>query len=112
MSDDAYNRFYSTFQKNKDELRRIGVKSLSGYVAYMMEERMKKDVAFSKHTPKIKCLAIEPNCAILRDNISGKIIEVGVQKGDLACQHCGKDDCIHVGFVLSMPSIYDLLAPK
>lgn len=112
VSEAVYDRFHDAYTNSKEDLSRKGVKSFSGYVSYMLEEQMLKDETFAKHAPRIKSISVESDCVILRDNVSGRIIEVAIRGGELACQHCEKGDCVHVGFVLSMPDVYDMLESK
>ncbi|EIJ66883.1 hypothetical protein BD31_I2093, partial [Candidatus Nitrosopumilus salaria BD31] len=46
---------------------------------------------------------------ILKDNIKNRIAEVAIQKGELFCQLCDEKDCVHVGFVFSLPDVYEVL---
>lgn len=110
VSESVYNRFNSAYQKSRDELTRKGVKSFSGYVSYMLEEQMLKDETFARHAPRIKKISVEPDCVILRDNMHDRIVEVAVRSGEIVCQYCDQKDCVHVGFVLSMPDVYDMLS--
>ena len=112
VSELVYDRFQDAYQKSREELSRKGVKSFSGYVSYMLEEQMLKDEAFARHAPKIKSISVESDCVILRDNIHNKIVEVTIRDGQLICQQCEQDDCVHVGFVFSMPDVYDMLSSR
>ena len=112
VSDSVYDRFHDSFQKSREELGRRGIKSFSGYVSYMLEEQMLRDAAFARHAPRIKRISVETDSVILRDNIHNRIVEVAVRGGELACQHCQQNDCVHVGFVFSMPDVYDMLSTR
>ena len=49
---------------------------------------------------------------ILKDNIKNKIADVAIQKGELFCQLCEENNCVHVGFVFSLPDVYEKLEKK
>lgn len=112
VSDSVYDRFQDAYQKSRDELSRKGVKSFSGYVSYMLEEQMLKDETFARHAPMIKKVSVESDCVILRDNVHNRIVEVSIRNGELYCQRCEQKDCVHVGFVFSMPDVYDMLSSR
>ena len=38
-----------------------------------------------------------------------RIAEVALQKGELFCQLCEEKDCVHIGFVFSLPDVYEVL---
>lgn len=112
VSESVYDRFHDAYQTSQEELTRKGVKSFSAYVSYMLEEQMLKDETFARHAPMIKKVSVESDCVILRDNVHNRIVEVSVHDGQLYCQKCEQKDCIHVGFVFSMPDVYDMLAER
>jgi len=109
VSETIYDKFQDVYQKNKEGLAMKGVNSFSGYVTYMLEESMQKDKTFARYAPKIEKISIDEDRVILKDNIKNKIAEVAVQKGELFCQLCDEKDCVHVGFVFSLPDVYEVL---
>jgi len=38
-----------------------------------------------------------------------RITEVAIQRGEFFCQLCEEKDCVHVGFVFSLPDVYEVL---
>ena len=112
VSDSVYDKFHGVYQKNKEDLAMKGVKSFSGYVTYMLEEMMQKDKTFARYAPKIEKISVDDDRIILKDNIKNRIAEVAVQKGELYCQLCEEKDCVHVGFVWSIPEVYEALHTK
>ena len=109
VSETVYNKFFDVYQKNKNDLLMKGVNSFSGYVTYMLEEMMQKDKTFARYAPKIEKISVDDDRIILKDNIKNRIAEVAVQKGELYCQLCDEKDCVHVGFVWSIPEVYEVL---
>jgi len=112
VSEAVYDKFYEVFLQAKDDLAMKGVNSFSGYVTYMLEEMMQKDKTFAKYAPMIEKISIDTDRIILKDNIKNRIAEVAVQKGELFCQLCEEKDCVHVGFVFSLPDVYEILNKK
>ena len=109
VSEQVYEKFYDVYNENKEELTMKGVNSFSGYVTYMLEEMMQKDKTFARYAPKIEKISVDDDRIILKDNIKNRIAEVAVQKGELYCQLCDEKDCVHVGFVWSIPEVYEVL---
>ena len=109
VSETVYDRFHEVYQKSKGDLTRKGVNSFAGYVTYMLEEMMQKDETFARFAPKIVKIAVDDDRVVLQDNIKKRIAEVAVQKGELYCQLCEEKACVHVGFVFSLPDVYEVL---
>ncbi|MDP3780753.1 MAG: hypothetical protein AABW55_02850 [Thermoproteota archaeon] len=112
VSDTVYDRYYEIYQKNKQELTMKGVNSFAGYITYMLEQTMQKDKTFAKYAPKLEKVSIDDDRVIVKDNIKNRIAEVTVQRGELYCQLCEEKNCFHVGFVFSLPDVYEILNSK
>jgi hypothetical protein len=112
VSEEVYDKFFDVFEKNKPDLTMKGINSFSGYVTYMLEQTMLKDKTFARYAPKLEKIAIDDDRVVLKDNIKNRIAEVTVQKGELFCQLCEEKDCVHVGFVFSLPDVYEILNSK
>ncbi len=112
VSDYIYDRFQEVYNGNKETLATKGVRSLSGYVSYMLEEAMNRDETFARYAPKIESISVEDDRVILKDNLKNRIVEIVLQKGELHCFLCDAADCIHVGYVYSMPDVYTALDAK
>ena len=81
VSEDVYDRFNSDYLKSKSDLAIRGVRSLSGYISYMLEERMREDEALSLHAPMMKKISVDDGRVVLLDNTINRIAEVVVQDG-------------------------------
>ncbi|HXV50544.1 MAG TPA: hypothetical protein VD689_00255 [Nitrosopumilaceae archaeon] len=112
VSDTVYDRYYDIYQKNKQELAMKGVNSFAGYITYMLEQTMQKDKTFAKYAPKLEKVSIDDDRVIVKDNIKNRIAEVTIQRGELYCQLCEEKNCFHVGFVFSLPDVYEILNSK
>ena len=107
VSEQIYDKFNEVYQNCKDELILKGVNSFSGYVTYMLDEMMQKDKTFARFIPKIQKISVDNDRVILQDNIRNRIAEITIDKKELFCNLCDDKDCVHVGFVFSLPDIYD-----
>ena len=112
VSETVYDKFQEVFLKAKDDLAMKGINSFSGYVTYILEEMMSKDKTFSKYAPKIEKISVDDDRILLKDNIINRIAEVTIKKHELYCCLCDKKDCVHVGFVFSIPDVYEILNQK
>jgi hypothetical protein len=65
--------------------------------------------AFAKHAPYIEKLSIDQNRVVLKDNKrNNRIAEVMLKEGELQCLLDERADCVHVGFVYSLPELYNM----
>ena len=110
VSEDVYDRFNNDYLKSKSDLAIRGVRSLSGYISYMLEERMREDEALSLHAPMMKRVSVDDGRVVLLDNTINRIAEVVVKDGELHCQLCEEDGCLHVGFAYALPEVNAILS--
>jgi hypothetical protein len=106
VSENVYKKFFEVYEKNKKVLELKGITSFSGYLTSMMEEMMIRYEAFAKHAPFMEKIAIDQNRVILKDNKRNRIVEVLLKNGELQCLLDEKPDCVHIGFVYSLPELY------
>ncbi len=118
-----FNKYYSHYKKRECELKAKGI-SFSGFVTGLMREAMIKHETFLKYAPFIEKIAIEDDRVILKDNKRDRIAEVMIKDCKLQClleDDNGEDneeekrnttDCVHIGFVYSLPEIYEILDKK
>jgi hypothetical protein len=109
VSENVYKKFFEVYEKNKKGLELKGVTSFSGYLTSRMEEMMIKDEVFAKHSPLVEKIAIDQNRVILKDNKRNRIVEVLMKNGELQCLLDERSDCVHVGFVYSLPELYCII---
>jgi len=112
ISETVYNKFFDVYQKSKVELTMKGVNSFAGYVTYLLEEMMQKDKTFARYAPKLEKISVDDDRVIIKDNIKNRIAEVVIQRGELYCQLCEAKNCFHIGFVFSIPDVYEVLNSK
>ena len=107
VGEHVYNKFFKAYDKNKKELEIKGVRSFSGYLTSMMEEMMLRYEAFARHAPYMEKLSIDQNRVVIQDNKRNRIAEVLLKEGELQCLLDERSDCVHVGFVYSLPELYN-----
>ena len=112
VSENVYGRFFNAFLKNKKELEFKGITSFSGYLTSMIEEIMKKYEANGLHAPFMEKILIYHNSIIIKDNKRNQIVEITLHDNELQCLLDDRNDCVHVGFVYSLPELYFMLIPK
>ena len=112
ISETVYEKFFEVYKKNKDSLTMKGVNSFAGYITYMLEDKMQKDKTFAKYAPKLELISIEDDRVIIKNNIENRIAEIVYQRDDLYCQLCETKDCHCIGYVWSIPEIYEKLNSK
>jgi hypothetical protein len=108
VSENVYKKFFKVYEKNKKGLEIKGIRSFSGYLTNMMEEMMVRYEAFAKHAPYMEKIDIDQNRVTLKDNKRNRIVEVLLKDGELQCLLDEKSDCVHVGFVYSLPELYNM----
>jgi len=109
VSEEVYNKFHDVYKKNKEDLAMKGINSFAGYITFMMEDLMQKDETFARYAPKLEKISVDDNRVVVKDNIKNRIAEVAIQNGELYCLFCEEKDCVHVGFVFSLPDVYEVL---
>ena len=112
ISEQVYDKFFDVFQEKKSELAMKGVNSFAGYITYMLEDMMLKDKTFARYAPKLEKISVDGDRVIIKDNIKNRIAEVTIQRGELFCQLCEDKNCFHIGFVFSLPYVYEVLNSK
>ena len=112
VKEHIFNKYHELYKKAKKERRLKENMSFSGFVTSMMQETMAKYEAFTRHAPFLEKIAIEQDRVIIKDNKRDRIAEVMVRNGELQCLLDEKTDCIHIGFVYSLPEIYTVLEKK
>jgi hypothetical protein len=112
VSENVYKKFFDVYIRSKKDLELKGITSFSGYLTSMMEEMIIKYEVFAKHAPFIEKIAIDQNRVIVKDNKRNRIAEILLKNGELQCLLDERSDCIHVGFVYSLPELYSLISNK
>src|SRR5919197_6113506 len=108
VSENVYKHFFKVYEEKNKKLAIKGIRSFSGYLTSMMEEMMLRYEAFAKHAPYMEKLSIGQNRVVLKDNKRNRIAEVMLKEGELQCLLDERADCVHIGFVYSLPELYNM----
>ena len=104
---DIYGRLGKVYQDRRAALSIKGIRSLSGYITHLLDERMCE--AHANHHPPIRMVSFSDSRAVLMDIKANRVAEVVAENGTLLCRLCGRNDCLHVGFAHAMPEINGML---
>ena len=110
ISESIYARFNEDYHKSRDGLAALGIRSLSGYMSYLLESRIKEEQTLASHVPMIRKVSVEDGRAVMLDNTIDRIAEVVPRDGRLYCLLCADNNCLHVGFAYALPEISAVLA--
>lgn len=106
VSDYVYDTFFAVYKKNKRELAMNGIFSFSGYITDLVRQSTEKTRTFSKYQEAIQKISVDADRVILKDMGKNRIVEVTISKGELFCQLCEKNSCLHIGYCYSIHNIY------
>lgn len=111
----VYTRYRQEYEKNKEQLTKKGVTSFAGYVTSMLEEMMERNEIFARYAPALQEFGYDEvgNTFYIKDNRTGRIagISIGGKGGkELQCDVDDRNDCVHVGFAYSIPTVYKVMA--
>jgi hypothetical protein len=64
---------------------------------------------WSKKMPRLSKFGVYDNKVGIFDSKKKRIIEINIIDGELRCPDCESDECIHVGFALSLDEVRKLM---
>ncbi len=73
---------------------------------------MQENELLARHAPLMKKVSVDEDRVILLDNERNRVAEVVIQNGILFCQLCEEANCMHVGYALALPDVYESLIAK
>jgi hypothetical protein len=62
--------------------------------------------------PKIELIVKEKDCLVLMDHTKERIVDVVTTNGEYFCNLCKEKDCVHIGFIFSLPDVHKKLGKK
>jgi hypothetical protein len=108
VSENVYRKFYESYEKSKKHLELKGITSFSGYITSLMQETMTRYETFAEHGPYMEKISMDQDRILIKDNRRNRIAEILLKNGELQCLLDEKTDCVHIGFVYSIPEIYSI----
>jgi len=109
LKEELYNSLQEKYEKDKEELQKQGINSLSAFLTHLMSKNVEEQITQQKYKQGIEKVRIISDTVVLKDNTIDRIIELKIKNGKLYCEFDGKSDCMHVGFAYSIPEINELL---
>lgn len=112
VNEEIYNFYKRNYESKKKELKRKGINSFSGYITNVLEEIMEKDELLAHQAPFLEEFGYDEttNTIFIKDNRTKRIASIFVSREGLRCDIDDRDDCIHIGFALSLPKVYKALS--
>jgi hypothetical protein len=80
----------------------VGLNIFLEYLIHLHKE-------WSKKMPRLSKFGFYDNKVGIFDSKKKQIIEVNIIDGELRCQSCESDECIHIGFALSLDEVRKLM---
>ena len=77
----------------------MGIISFADLVDYAIENTI------DAPTPRLEHINTFDDRISIRDNHEGHSVDVWVRNGKLTCDFCQTDNCIHIGFALSLKEV-------
>lgn len=102
VSEQVFDSFHLVYEKIKEPLKEKGIFSFSAYFESLMLdvlEDLKIDFRFRDVT-------FFNDLVIFRDYWLGQMIEVEILEDGIWCKTCKREDCLHIGFLYSVPKTY------
>lgn len=75
------------------------------YVNDVLAASIEKDEFLKMYAPNLSRRDIIGNCLIVWDDMKRRAAEVWLREGNLYCELCKQDDCMHVHFALAIPEV-------
>ena len=111
LKEKLYDFWKNEYDDNKDDLHKLGVTSFSGYITSIVNESVKKSLQNSNES-FMSMIYLKDDLLGIRDNIQNCTVDLLIKNGKITCLVDDKDDCVHVGFAYSIPSVNTLLNKK
>jgi len=100
-----YNALKMYLDLNKEELAKIGVVSIGGVVAHLLDK-----VEGKEPKARLEHFNTYEDHITIRDLQLSKFVDVYVRDRKLYCSECNSDSCLHVGFAWSIPKVIKILS--
>lgn len=104
VSETVFDNFYKAYEKIKEPLKEKGIFSFSAYFESLMVEVL-EDIKISY---RFRDVTFFNDLVIFRDYWLGQMVEVEILEDGIWCKTCKREDCLHIGFLYSVPKTYQL----
>ena len=102
-----YDRFNDNYKKNKDDLKMQGINSFTAYIVNRLEEAHRTNKTKMRFNV-INCVELgKLDIIVMYDNWNKELVEITSSSSTLLfCKRCEKENCLHVGFAMSLHQAY------
>lgn len=111
LKEKLYNFWKNEFEDNKEELRRFGITSFSAYLTSILHKSLDKSPPLQNDS-FMSMVYLKNNLLAIQDNVQNRVVDLLIKNGKITCLFDDRDDCMHVGFAYSIPSVNKLLHKK
>lgn len=111
LKEKLYDFWKNEFEDNKKELRQLGITSFSAYLTSIMSKSLEGSPSLPNES-FMRMIYLKNNLLAIQDNVQNRVVDLLIKNGKITCLFDKKDDCMHVGFAYSIPSVNKLLNNK
>jgi hypothetical protein len=111
LKEKLYDFWQNEFENKKDELRNQGITSFSAFITSILNKSLEQTPPLQNES-MMKMVYLKNNLLAIQDNLHNRVVDLSIKDGKITCLFDKKDDCIHVGFAYSIPSVNKLLQKK
>ncbi|MBI2184264.1 MAG: hypothetical protein HYU39_04810 [Thaumarchaeota archaeon] len=100
-------RLRDIYERRKHELLDRNIRTFNGFVQALIWRVIESDEQLSRKGPYLEYIPTEnPEAIFIKDNKTGRIVEVTMKNGVFYCSVDQRGDCVHVGFAWAIPEVY------
>jgi hypothetical protein len=111
LKEKLYDFWKKEFENNKEELSHHGITSFSAFVTSILNQSLEQTPPLQNKS-MMKIVYMKKNLLAIQDNLQNRIVDLSICDGKITCLFDKRDDCMHVGFAYSIPSVNKLLHKK
>jgi hypothetical protein len=111
LKEKLYDFWKNEFEDNKKELYQLGITSFSAYLTSIMSKSLEGSPSLPNES-FMRMIYLKNNLLAIQDNVQNRVVDLLIKNGKITCLFDKKDDCMHVGFAYSIPSVNKLLNNK
>ncbi|MGI0090150.1 MAG: hypothetical protein ACREBS_00430 [Nitrososphaerales archaeon] len=100
------------YERRKHDLLDRGITSVTGMVQDLLVGFIERDEVLSKYVPHLSAGDVELDHFAVKDSKLARTIDVYLSEQALYCDYDKSFDCVHIGFVWSLPELYRTLKQR
>ena len=109
ITEELYNRLYQRWKEENKPLI-----PFTPWASQYILENLEEDELLRRYAPSLQFIGTHGDTIDIADHFINRIVEVQVvpEGKFLYCRHCGRDDCLHVGFCFAIREVNKILVEK